>query len=511
MTDRPVGLATHAFAGALGGILGLLAVYSLAIVRGTGGFEYPLDDVYIHLAMANQIANGGYGVNTGEFASAASSPLYPFLLAPFSGMDVERFVPLLLNVLALGFAGALLGGAFAFAGLGVIGIALAAFAPLALGMVTTAYTGMENMLHGAASLMIVTGLWRAVRFGEVGWLLIAGVVLAPALRLEGLALSLLAGGAVFLLGHRAWGMTLMVLGILPVAAFSLFLISLGLDPLPNSVVAKLASSGADEGSALVRLWSRFSVNVGHHLSGKLLTFATVALILLSLRAQEPRYRIFGLAISAAGLAHLVFGSMGWMDRYENYALISVVAALALLSGVLVQPVRLALVGAAVAIGALVYVPNLWNGFLWNVRAMQLQQREMARFAEDFAGVPVAVNDLGHVVWRNPHYVLDLYGLASKDALAARLSSDGAEWVPPLIEERGVGLVMIYDGWLGDLVQPDWVKLGELNTLIPAAFIGGFRVSFYATPNGDPKRLRAQIERWVDDLPPGATFDFEGVN
>ena len=37
-----------------------------------GVFEYPLDDVYIHLAMAEGISQGTYGVNPGVAASAAS-------------------------------------------------------------------------------------------------------------------------------------------------------------------------------------------------------------------------------------------------------------------------------------------------------------------------------------------------------------------------------------------------------------------------------------------------------
>ena len=64
-------------ASALAGVAGALVVFAaflaVAMSRNGWSFEYPLDDVYIHLAMAEQIAAGGYGVNAGEFASAASS------------------------------------------------------------------------------------------------------------------------------------------------------------------------------------------------------------------------------------------------------------------------------------------------------------------------------------------------------------------------------------------------------------------------------------------------------
>jgi hypothetical protein len=62
-----------------------------AIVLLNGGhFTYALDDAYIHLALARNIAHGHYGVNAGEFAAPASSALWPFLLAPFAALAATR-------------------------------------------------------------------------------------------------------------------------------------------------------------------------------------------------------------------------------------------------------------------------------------------------------------------------------------------------------------------------------------------------------------------------------------
>ncbi|RYH10669.1 hypothetical protein [Tropicimonas sp. IMCC6043] len=59
---------------AMASVLAGFAVLQFAAYFNAGVFEYPLDDVYIHLAVAEQIASGGYGVNPGEYASASSSP-----------------------------------------------------------------------------------------------------------------------------------------------------------------------------------------------------------------------------------------------------------------------------------------------------------------------------------------------------------------------------------------------------------------------------------------------------
>ena len=63
-----------------------------------------------------------------------------------------------------------------------------------------------------------------------------------------------------------------------------------------------------------------------------------------------------------------------------------------------------------------------------------QQAQMGRFVDDFWQAPVAVNDLGHVVYDNPHYVLDLWGLASAQALEARLSGTDPLWADKLADE-----------------------------------------------------------------------------
>lgn len=492
--------------GAIGGVLTFVLFTLFSMSRGTGGFEYALDDVYIHLAMADQIAMGGYGVNEGELASAASSPLYPLLLTPFAGTELQRWLPLFWNVLAIMAGGALFGLALSYARLGIVGAALAGLAPFGLNMYVSAFTGMENMAHGAASLAIVLGLWRFVETGRLGAILIVGVILAPAFRLEGVALSLAAAGTVFLLGSRRSGIFLALAGIAPVALFAGTLLSLGLDPLPNSVVAKLSESSSGDASVLQRIADRFVRNTGL-MGGKLLLSVSLAVLCLALltRGKSTKNAIFGFAVGMAGIAHLAAGSIGWMDRYENYILISQVAALVLLlSNLRVTLVPAALVVTLVAC-MIIYLPRAMGIYSWNVAAMQLQQGQMARFAKEHLNAPVAVNDLGQVSWRNPHYVLDLWGLASSEALQTRLAMPEQGWAEPLVRARDVPMAMIYDRWLSDAVPSNWVALGRLEMDLPRAFIGGYEVKFYATDADHVARLQEAIDAWTPGLPERASF------
>ncbi len=486
-------------------LLTFMVYVAIATARNGGAFEYALDDVYIHLAMAEQLFQGGYGVNADEYASASSSPLYSFLLPTWAGLEVQRWLPLFWNVIALVLAGGLLGFALAHAGLGRWAVVIAIVAPVALTMHVVAFTGMENMGHGAASLAIVLGLWRFAETRQIGWVLLAGGFLAPALRLEGLALALAAAGVVFVLGRWRAGLGLAVLAVLPVAIFALMLNSLGLDPLPNSVNAKLPDAAANEAGVLGNLGENLSLNGGRFVFA--LSLAVALLAVLSLNRGRVAESLAAMAVVAASLAHLAFASIGWMDRYENYLVLSLFATFAMLLSELGETQKALLIAAVLAGGLVTYAPS-FNNYISNPRAIALQQGQMARFAKDHLAAPVAVNDLGYVAWDNPNHVLDLWGLASAKALELRLSNAPNGWADALADEKGVRVAMIYPQHLPRALGPDWVLLGGLFLEDHGEpFLGGDGVLFYARNAVEADALQADLKDWVAGLPDGARFDF----
>ena len=76
-----------------------LAVYVAVLHYNHGKFMFYTDDPYIHLALAQQIAHGHYGINVGEASSPSSSILWPFLIAPLTLLGSPVYGVLLLNVL----------------------------------------------------------------------------------------------------------------------------------------------------------------------------------------------------------------------------------------------------------------------------------------------------------------------------------------------------------------------------------------------------------------------------
>lgn len=487
---------------ALTGTLGMfVAIQFLAFIRA-GVFEYPLDDVYIHLAMASEMARGGYGVNSGDLASAASSALYPLLLMPFPDTEAQRLLPLLWNAVAVTISGLLLAECLLRIGLAEVlnggrAVLAAAFAGLALNIGTVGFAGMENALHTTAALAIVLGWIRFLQGDGISAALVLGCILAPMLRFEGLALSLASAGGLVLLGQTRVGLVLMVTALVPVAGFVWFLAAHGIGPLPNSVMAKMGDT-----NMLQHLWGNL-----HWLPGVVLAAACGLLALLALRADR-RDQVFALVIAASAFAHLLLAKFGWDARYENYIIT------ASLVGCLYMATRaghgLRNVGSmAVFAGGLAlcaaYLPSLSGRGLFASQAQHLQQAQMARFTDNL-GLPVAVNDIGRVSWANPVYVLDLWGLASREALLLRTGEPAPGWADPLLQRHDVRLMMIYDDWMPAPPSSQAIPIANLQLLTPGGYQGGKTVNFYALHKEDVPMLNEKLRDLANKLPTGAALD-----
>lgn len=492
------------------GGLAFLALVASSMVLTGGRFEYPLDDAYIHLAMAEQLARGGYGVNPGEYAAASSSPLFSLLLVPLHGTGLHRFVPLFWNVVGLVASLWLWGRILSQAGYGrsATGVLLAVLAPLAINLVGVAFVGMEHALHVAASLAILSGLIRFAEDGKVDLLLVLGIFLSPLLRLEGLALVLLACGYVVLCGRWRMGVALIALGLVPVIGFSAWLMSLGLEPVPSSISAKLSVPG-DESPGLMGYVAEKISRFSQSRHSWILIASCLACALLLPRRGFRLSRRGGILIIVllAGCAHLLFGRFGWMERYEVYINATVLAGLFWAAARTPRLILLPLIPVVMA--AALYLPRQLQIFPIAPRAVALQQVQMGRFVKEHWQAPVAVNDLGFVSWQNPNYVLDLWGLASYEARIARLSASDRLWVAKLAAQKNVEIAIIYPDWFPNQISDEWQLLGELTMSVNIAYLGGDKVSFFLTHSGDKTKALTALKAWSVDLPEQSKFEFTG--
>jgi hypothetical protein len=490
-------------------------LWTISVVNG-GRFIYTLDDPYIHLALAENIARGHYGVNLGEASAPSSSIVWPFLLAPFSKLPLAADIPLVINLVAS------LGSVCLFGHLVVRSVQRSA-APnrflvaciLVILLIPTTnvvglmFTGMEHSLQVFLGLLVLLGIVYEQETHRVPWWLAVGIVFGPLVRYENLALAVPALG--YLAVQRHYRGLLLCAGALTaaIAGFSFFLYSEHLGLLPSSVLAKssVASGGARLGAVAGNLTQNLRTRQGTLLSLGLLLLAGVAFD--SRRTRDERLLASWSAVSL--LLHLLVGTFGWYSRYEIYIWTTVMLTLLYLfgeqlvrrlEGVQLPRVVAALSLCGLAVG-LPYASTLITTPLAS-RDIYDQQYQMHRFITEYWRAPVAVNDLGWTSYRNDAYVLDLWGLASREALQAARENANADWMDVLARRHNVRLAMIDNG-VFPAVPKSWIPFGELRLEAVQITPISSTVTFYALAAEVLGRARALAVDYQKTLPQGATF------
>lgn len=426
--------------------------------RGTGGeLVFPLDDAYIHLAVARTLAESGtWGVNPGEFASASSSPLWTAALAlAFRLSVVSPAWALVGNVLAtLGVVFAARGWAPDRPVASLLAMVLLAPIPFLAGL------GMEHVLHLALALVLV----RAVE-ARSAWVPVLAV-LAVLTRYETL---LLCAAMVVVMRSRS---SLVALGaaLLAVGAFGAWSAAQGGAWVPNGITKK-ANAGAWAGVVAAAKEDPWVLLLG----------------VLALLPGTTRGRVVALTIALQA----VFGRFGWFWRYEGWLLamgilvvgpwVTVRRAWVLL---LVVPLTLRAWDAAVAFPA-------------GARFCALADVSVGRWlARAWPGVPVAVHDLGAAAFYGRSPIVDLAGLGTEEIARRRGTLDPAS-MASILQARGVALVVAGRDWPGGTRPPGAVAVAGLYVTYPRE-PGEFETVLWALH--DPAEVAARLDDvWPDGV------------
>src|SRR6478752_3432237 len=79
-----------------------IILHLINLQKTNGVISYPLDDTFIHMAVAkNLLLNKVWGISAGEWVSTSSSPLYTIILTlSFAIIGMKDYIPLILSTLA---------------------------------------------------------------------------------------------------------------------------------------------------------------------------------------------------------------------------------------------------------------------------------------------------------------------------------------------------------------------------------------------------------------------------
>jgi hypothetical protein len=502
---------------------GCVAVYLVVVVgvfagilHANGGhFVYSLDDPYIHLALAENIAHGHYGINASEPSSPSSTLLWPLMVVPLAGTAWHEFVPLFWNLVfgvASGFA---IGGAMArwmplrgerdwLGRLKQIG--MGALLMVVGNLVGLAFLGMEHTLQVFLAILCALGCAEAWDGRPVPAWSLAAAVVAPSVRYEDVILTLAVCLALAGRHERKKAVVVMAASLAPLALFGLFLKAHGLPGLPTSVMVKgnvYADDSGFFGSLMQMAVNNISQMWGAVYLKRPMTVMLGIFTLLLVKERVARRRYVLVAAVLAAALQIAFGRFGWFYRYEVYALIFLAVVL----------VRIATESRPIWLGVATLV-LLWMGTYYinaipetvqSSHEVYGQQYQMHRFVDDYWRQDVAVNDLGWVSFQKPAgiYVLDVYGLASVEA--SQQSDKTEEWLEGIVKRHGVRLAMVYPGWFD--IPDSWVPEGRMCLDRKPIIVASQCMEFYSTAPESEQVIKEELHLFAPTLPAFVTMYF----
>ncbi|HEY3398707.1 MAG TPA: hypothetical protein VGM19_13715 [Armatimonadota bacterium] len=508
------------------GLLALLAelVYYVLAAYGNHPFAYPLDDPYIHLTLARNLAHTGVlGINPGVWASASSSPLWTLLLtAVITFAPGQDTAPLVLNlILAAGLlwwlGGFLLDRGWSpFLAL-LLGLAFMLAVPLA----PLAFTGMEHVLHLVLVVALLLSVARHLDHRSPVNTPLILAALATAARFE--SFFLLLGMGLFLVvgGRRRLGVALPAVGALVICTFGAINLAHGESFLPNTMLVK-ALAGAQNGGLLVtkaEAWVRQTTGVPALLA--LLALLSGMIWYRSDNYLERRSLAWQTVVGGflvGATLHLALAAVGWFARYEAYLLGSGMVVWAWAYTELRRghrgPARVrrtanSNMALLLAVSGLVILPPFLSraGLLKQtapaMAEVYFQQLQVAHFVEHYyRDQIVAANDIGAVSYYSHSRLVDLMGLANHPLARARyqgtLTTDRLDEV---VKEQGARIAIAYPEWFRQGPPPPrWVLVATWKTPGEEIAVGGQVVGFYALEE-DPAVLRSQLQEFQPQLPP----------
>ena len=489
-------------------------------------FCYPLDDAYIHMAIARQLAESGtWGIEPGAYAFASSSPLWTVLLAlMFKLFGAREWIPLVLSFV-FAFGSILLAfELWQLAGLSKraafwCGIALVFAVPFA----TLSNLGMEHALHFFCIEAFVLAVWKSLSEdgkpnGKTLTMLLLSAALAAGARYESLFVVI---PVVLLFAYRRmfmFAVALLLVAFLPIVTMGVYAVCHGGTFLPVSIILK---AGLDDGNVLSKglaaLYSSISSDSIHfHLT------ILALLVVAAVPAVEKRVRELALALAIAAVGHGMFARLGWLYRYEAYI---VGAAFTLLPLVLARhakedhcPRRLDVVArlSVWLVCIAVAFPFLSRSFQAQYDTIEAQREiygQQMQVACIFASLPesekgpIAVVDLGCVAYYSGVSLLDMWGLGSPEVcdLVRRRAYD-AESCVKLFQKHDIRYFAVYR-WCYEKCGSYMHPVANLVNTRPGVVCSD-NVTILAVANeSDAEPLRRHLMDFAHKLPSGMQLVF----
>jgi hypothetical protein len=495
--------------------LGLSARLLLDGLRKTDTLVFPLDDTYIAMAMAKNIAlHGVMGISATHFAPSTSCPGFLLLLAAayrLTGPTVwwPLALSLAFGLMAIFMAQRLLAAAHWKIQLAAL-LTILYFTPLQI----MGLLGMEHTLHLFLVLAFLHVATDALAKRESpSWSVMLLTSFMVSVRYESLFLVAVAC-LLFLLSRQVTAaVRLGLAGAAPVALFAAISVLNGGYWLPHSIALRglLVSTATGTQTEFVQHFT-FCLAQAPYL-GVFLVMIVVLLTIRRVLADRRTRSMLGIVLGGI-LLHLALAGVGWVYRYEAYLIGAAITTIAYA----IQHVTISRDRMAIMFLLALAVVGSWMLAQRTIEAERTlpdrsaaiynQQVQMARFLRRFENrVSVAANDVGAINYYADIDCVDLTGLGDREIFwLKRKGNYTTAALTKLAADRKVKIAVVYDSWFPFLpyglphLPISWIRVARWRTPY-GIYLGGNTVSFYAADPEEGAQLKSSLALFAPSLPP----------
>lgn len=486
-------------------------------------YIYPIDDVYIHLALARNFAEHGvWSINRSGFDSASSSILYTLLLSFFIKVFGNwEYYPLLINVLSGYLTVYVIYRYFRdFFGVRELVWALFLFLPFSLLYVMVLF-GMEHTLHmfliSTAVYIIHKNVLENFQLKSFAVLLVI-VFFLSLVRFESMFFTVSLAFALFLRKNFREAIAIICVGFLPIILFGLISINQGGYFFPNSVMIKGNFPAGEH--FLYSCWKLLLNGIILNFSFYKWIFVPFLLILLFLFKKYKKHiftnflqnETLVITIVCTAILHSLFAILKY--RYENYLMIALLLIIIPIISNFINKIEWEKfqftfynVMSLGSIAFIIFISFYRFGYHHNVlkfcsKGINEQQVEMSRFFHDFyGGEKVVANDIGAISYFSQVRLVDIVGLGSTEVAQMRVANKNLprskaditikKSITTYVSDNNYRVAVIYPEWFSP-VPTEWIPVASWTINKESYGPAIHRVVFYALKPEEVKPLQKNL-------------------
>lgn len=484
-----------------------IIVLNQILINNNNHFVYPVDDTYIHLTIARNIAETSVpGINPGEFAYLTSSPLWTLILSGayaigFHSELVPLIINLLLSIIFIFHLNRFLNNYIDNKQQQTVYLFLILIVTSLLHLI---FIGMEHLLHTFLSFLFIIEIIKLSTKSDDNvnnfYLSIITILLTFA-RFE--SIFLLITAIVFMLINRKFKIAIILLlsSVIPLLMVGLYSISNGWYFLPSSLLLKSRiGDSSDFFSFIENLFGGFASNIFHN--EFLIVMLLISFFFLFDKWKEIflRKELSGLAIVfVITLFHAFFAKFGWFFRYEAYLVFIWLVFISI--NIFNEIGKFSKVKLLILSGSIIVLmmPIFSRAFNSNTNIalasnnIYSQQWNMSEFLrKNYSGETIAINDIGVISYRSNVRIIDLWGLGTKEIAGLKINKNKLEFdigIEDILNRNNVKVAIIYSEWFrSDMYFPgNWLEAGSWK-LNDNFVCGEDKVVFFAKDSTEYKKL-----------------------